>query len=747
MKHLIITRLWFDSIKLMDRYIDVAMQTFIPSMKAQTCQDFEFGILLKAEHVEHVKSRIGINFIAFTGGIEQFREVAHSKGYTLQTRHDMDDWMAPTYIEEIQKIYRANKDKYKSFVIFAQPVRVEWPSGKTTEQTPYHEKRISMFATLCQEDPVHPIYKGSHGALWKYADKVFKLPDGLVRWIQHPDSVTKARSKHKGIQKVGNMRLYDEDHNWISERATDPVINILTRTFKRPQSFAKCRESILNQTYTKSEGKFGDRSLKINHIVGSEIDCTYHKAVKLSKKEGKFLPWNLHLNDLGKLVKTGWVMYLDDDDMLMTPTSVAEMVSEIDNEDQLLIWKVRISTWTAPNEKHFGKVIKKGQVSGIGILFHSKHLPVPWLAQPAGDFHVIDYLSKKLKVKWVNKVLTGTQGGLNHHGKAFEEILDTKLVIPQAKPIVKKEKKEVIKGLVSVGTPTWNNINIYWLSIESLCRQKTSYPWELIVHECPSANALGEKYFEPYRARLKKAGCQRLVYINRGRRVDLSTKWIDIANAARGEVLILHDSDDYTHPLRIQRTMELIGNNPWYDTRYAWHYCILNKKMMLYDYKITNKKWKTGFNIAILTSVLRNVKDPHKNAGIHKWLSGYVNKKFIDQTKYPCIATTGSNTVSLNRVMHFTNPRAPFVKTNKTINDIGIPEDIIKRLAENKPVTPLEILRSYEKVEVIFTKSYCRLYKKGEIKKISHMAYDKLLRKGHVRLLSEPQGEPINIEI
>ena len=170
------------------------------------------------------------------------------------------------------------------------------------------------------------------------------------------------------------------------------------------------------------------------------------EAVKLSKKEGKFLPWNLHLNDLGKLVKTGYVMYLDDDDMLTSQTSVREIVDEIVDEDTLLIWKVRISTWTAPNDKHFGKVIKKGQVSGIGILFHSKHLPVPWKAMPAGDFHIIEYLSKKLKVKWVNKVLTGTQGGKNHHGAAFE-------MKPEIKTNILVNKENPGKTLVSVGTP------------------------------------------------------------------------------------------------------------------------------------------------------------------------------------------------------------------------------------------------------------------------------------------------------
>jgi hypothetical protein len=409
-----------------------------------------------------------MDFTPFTGGIEQFREVAEKEGYTVQTRHDIDDWMAPTYIEEIQKCYNANKE-INSFVIFAQPIKVDWPSGKKMEVPAYHEKRISMFATLCQKVPKYPIYKGSHGALYQYADKVFKLKDGLVRWVQHENTVTNARMRSKNIQKVGNMRLYDEDHNWISERAIDPVINILTRTFKRPESFKKCRESILSQTYIKSEGRFGDRKQLINHIVGSEVECPYYPAVKLSKKEGKLLPWNLHLNDLGALVKTGWVMYLDDDDKLMYPEAIAELVKEIDNEDQLLIWKAQIGTWTAPNDKHFGRVIKKGQVSGIAVLFHSKHLPVPWKAMPAGDFHVIDYLSKKLKVKWVNKIFTGTQAGHNHHGKVPD-------IEVRKNPAVKKApevKTELTKGLVTIGTPTWNNGDIFWLSIESLCRQKT----------------------------------------------------------------------------------------------------------------------------------------------------------------------------------------------------------------------------------------------------------------------------------
>jgi len=733
MKHLLISRLWFDNRELMDKYIDIALDTFIPQLKKQTCKDFDFGLLIRKDDVDYVRERIGIDFIPFINGIEQYRTVPKKYGYNIQTRHDFDDWMREDYIETIQKKYKENKDKYDSFIIHVQPIKVSYPDMKEMPLSPYHDRRISMFATLCQKEPVYPVYKGSHGQLWKFTDGVVELPKGYCKWVQHEYTVTNARLKSKGLKKVGNMRLYDPDHNWISERNIDPVINILTRTYRRPRSFAKCQESILSQTYIKSSGKFNDRSMKINHIVGCQEKCTYYpQAIRLTKKEGKFLPWNLHLNDLGKHVKTGWVMYLDDDDMLMRDTSVEEMVVEIDHEDQLLIWKVRISTWTAPNDKHFGKIIKKGQVSGIGILFHSKHLPVPWQARPAGDFHVIEYLSKKLEVKWIDKVLTGTQGGKNHHGS-----------IPKIEIIRKDKAEKVSNNLVTVGTPTWNNAGIFWLSVESLCRQETKIPWEYIVMECPAEQHIGKNFINLYKERLRDAGCERIIYMNRGRKTDLSTKWKYIAEKARGSLLILHDSDDYTHPARIQRTVDLIGDKPWYDSRYAWHYSIPDNKLIEFDYLMTRKRWKTGFNIGIRTEIVRKANDSHRNNGIHKWMSGYVTDKYVDHERFACVATTGANTVSLNRRRHFNKPQPPFRATKKTIHDIGLPEDIVKRLVVNNTVSAVEVLRNNRKVEVRFLKKYCRLFKEGDVKKISHKAFYDLQKKGYVELINEPIYEPI----
>jgi glycosyltransferase involved in cell wall biosynthesis len=267
------------------------------------------------------------------------------------------------------------------------------------------------------------------------------------------------------------------------------------------------------------------------------------------------------------------------------------------------------------------------------------------------------------------------------------------------------------------------------------------------VHECPSARPLWREFFDKYKDRLQKAGCQRIVYINRGRRLNLTTKWKEIAQAARGEVLIMHDSDDYTHPLRIQKTMEYIKGFPWYDTRYAWHYSIPLNKMIIYDYMVTKKRWKTGFNIGLLTEVLRGAKDTKKNAGIHKWLSYYVKTKYVDQTMYPCIATTGANTVSLNRTRHFHHPSPPFVRTDKTIHEIGLPKDIVARLLKNDSKSALEVHRAQDKVEVEFLRPYCRLYKKGDIKRIPWMAAERMLKKNQIRIVKEEKMEPIKVVI
>ena len=197
-----------------------------------------------------------------------------------------------------------------------------------------------------------------------------------------------------------------------NKKNEDVLVNIITRTHNRPKNFKVCKDSINNQSHEN-----------INHIIGSDVECDYCEYIKLELSDvvsekpdiGTYpAPWNLHLNELNKHVKDGWVMYLDDDDVFTSKDALKIIASNIDNEDQILLWKVSINGWIVPSEEAFGRVISPGNISGIGFMFHIKHLPVDWGSWSYGDYRVLRELSKKLKQKWINLILTQTQGEPNH---------------------------------------------------------------------------------------------------------------------------------------------------------------------------------------------------------------------------------------------------------------------------------------------------------------------------------------------
>jgi len=208
--------------------------------------------------------------------------------------------------------------------------------------------------------------------------------------------------------------IKNNDNN--HESNNNPLVNILTRTHDRPKHFKVCQDSILTQTYKN-----------VNHIVGSDIKCDYFSDyIKLDLQEYSTTipdgpasypaPWNLHLNELQKYVKGGWIMYLDDDDKFINPDSLKIIVDNIENENQILLWRVDINGQIVPSNDGFGRIIA-GNISGIGFMFHSKHLPVDWGSWNFGDYRVISSLTKRLQQKWIDLVLTQTQGSPNYGQK------------------------------------------------------------------------------------------------------------------------------------------------------------------------------------------------------------------------------------------------------------------------------------------------------------------------------------------
>ena len=207
-----------------------------------------------------------------------------------------------------------------------------------------------------------------------------------------------------------------------------PLINILTRTSNRPNGFDICVNSIKNQTYEN-----------INHIVSydDDLDLNYINNYNVSKikinreeiiKNDKsvtpnnpnfwFSPHNLYCNSLLDEVKDGYIMFLDDDDMLLHENVIEVIVNNIVDEDTILIWKMQYPDGRLlPDSNSYNtKNIKLGGIGSPCFLFHSKWKDFyRWDAYKCGDYRFLEKLYKKIpNNKWINSpfIKLNNSGGL-----------------------------------------------------------------------------------------------------------------------------------------------------------------------------------------------------------------------------------------------------------------------------------------------------------------------------------------------
>jgi len=193
----------------------------------------------------------------------------------------------------------------------------------------------------------------------------------------------------------------------------EPFINILTRTH-REDSFSKCLKSIEEQDYTNYRHLLcidDDSSLSYIH------ERDHIQVSRSPKKKFKHFPYNLYFNQMYESIKDGWIIFLDDDDCFYSPESLKTLASSIkavNNVDALFLWKVWAPhrTDTIPNEGHFSKKPKHGQITGQGFCFHKNHIDkAQWDDKRGSDFRVITKLYENLShIEWIDKRLTSFQG-------------------------------------------------------------------------------------------------------------------------------------------------------------------------------------------------------------------------------------------------------------------------------------------------------------------------------------------------
>ena len=235
---------------------------------------------------------------------------------------------------------------------------------------------------------------------------------------------------------------------------------------------------------------------------------------------------------------------------------------------------------------------------------------------------------------------------------------------------------------VTVALPTWENKNIIWLQLESLCRQETQYKWELIVCEEQTPNMAGQEMILSYGERLKNAGCHQIVYIPLNDHIPLSKKWWIIAQHSNGSTFLLCASDNYSPKNRIEFTHNKIKDGfDWVDVGSGLFLHLQSFKCSTF----TNSPNETGLFMGTKTSYIKKLRGPWPKKGIDAWIRGQMRifPRYRHNKPLLGLHTDGANKISITRKNHYIAKNSvskyfnsPLQKIESIIED----KDIINRL-------------------------------------------------------------------
>lgn len=198
---------------------------------------------------------------------------------------------------------------------------------------------------------------------------------------------------------------------WVNR---DPLLNILVRCHNRPKGAERLIQRLRNSSY---------KNIRIIASYDNAETWRYVSRLPIEKVEmtpepkrpsppgQQYKGWlgaNLYLNDLAERIQDGYVMYFDDDDSPRRSDSLRTIAENVD-PDRLLLWRVLDRTGKPiPSDENFEQQrIVAGDISGIGVAFHSKHLQhAQWEPWRRGDYRVITNLSQHVMPRWLSSTLT-----------------------------------------------------------------------------------------------------------------------------------------------------------------------------------------------------------------------------------------------------------------------------------------------------------------------------------------------------
>jgi hypothetical protein len=193
------------------------------------------------------------------------------------------------------------------------------------------------------------------------------------------------------------------------------LINILIRTSCRPTQFARCLESVRSQTYKNVRVIAGyDSDHAVNYIP--EVI----ERVRILKVASFPYYYDLYCNYLKMFVNEGWFFFLDDDDVLSSPTILQHLAAHLTGPHEAIICQMLRNGIPKPADNYIRKkVIWEGKIGLPCLVLHSKHKALSGLdGDKGGDYRYIKEVTNQVPTKFI--ALPLVDAGARGHGKMEE---------------------------------------------------------------------------------------------------------------------------------------------------------------------------------------------------------------------------------------------------------------------------------------------------------------------------------------
>lgn len=191
-----------------------------------------------------------------------------------------------------------------------------------------------------------------------------------------------------------------------------PLINILIRTSYRPEQFARCMESIQAQVY---------RNIRI--VIAYDDDSALRYIPpgidKMRVRQIGHIPYyyDLYCNNLKLAVDDGWFFFLDDDDILISPTILQELSEHLTGPHEAIICQFLRNGVPKPRDNYIkNRIIAEGKIGLPCLVLHSKHKALSGLdGEKSGDYRYIKEVTDQVNTKFI--ALPLVSAGPRSHGQ------------------------------------------------------------------------------------------------------------------------------------------------------------------------------------------------------------------------------------------------------------------------------------------------------------------------------------------